>query len=123
MEDIFDLWIYLSSSSSSSSLSPPPPSLSSSSSPPPPPPPLCLQGRLLKKEREAQEKLNQLRSNLAKIEEAVELKRNTIKDCRGKAAAITKELASIGSGAAALEGVEQELETAVSGRAWLWGTE
>lgn len=61
-----------------------------------------------------QEKLDQLRTNLAKIEESVQMKKGTIRDSRGKMIDITKELAAIGVGAAALEGVEQELASAVS---------
>lgn len=69
---------------------------------------------MVAKERDLQEKLDQLRTNLAKIEESVQMKTATIRDCRGKVAAINKELTTIGSGAAALEGVEQELAGAVS---------
>lgn len=42
------------------------------------------------------------------------MKTATIRECRSKVSAISKELTTIGSGAAALEGVEQELAGAVS---------
>ena len=61
-----------------------------------------------------QERLNQLRTNLAKIEESVGMKTSTIRECRGKVTSITRELAAIGSGSSALEGVEQDLVAAVS---------
>lgn len=61
-----------------------------------------------------QKQLDQLRTNLAKIEESVQMKNATIRDCRNKVTSINKELAVIGSGAAALEEVEQELAGAVS---------
>ncbi len=73
-----------------------------------------LQARLISKERGVQEKLDQLRTNLAKIEESVQLKRSTIRECRAKVTSISHELTAIGSGAAALEGVDQELAGAVS---------
>ena len=85
-----------------------------------------FQARLVAKERELQEKLDQLRTNLAKIEESVQMKTGTIRECRSKVSAISKELTTIGSGAAALEGVEQELAGAVSWcvgvawTAWVW---
>jgi septal ring factor EnvC (AmiA/AmiB activator) len=69
---------------------------------------------LIAKEREVQGKLDQLRTNLAKIEESVQMKTATIRECRGKVTNISKELTAIGTGAAALEGVEQELAAAVS---------
>ena len=61
-----------------------------------------------------QQELDQLRTNLAKIEESVEMKNKTARESRLHMVEITKQLANIGSGAAALEGVEQELSDAVS---------
>ena len=66
------------------------------------------------KERQVQSKLDQLRTNLAKIEESVQMKSSTIRESRSKMADITREMKDIGHGAAALEGVEQELAQAVS---------
>ena len=61
-----------------------------------------------------QKQLDDLRTNLARIEESIQMKNATMKENRRKVAEITKELTSIGSGGAALEGVEQELAGAVS---------
>lgn len=80
---------------------------------------MSLQSRLVAKEREVQKKLDQLRTNLAKIEESVQMKSATIRECRNKVAGISKELTAIGSGAVALEDVEQELAGAVS-VLWVW---
>ena len=65
-------------------------------------------------EREAQQELDQLRTNLAKIEESVEMKSNTARDSRKRVKEITDMLADIGSGASELVGIEQDLHSAVS---------
>ena len=58
--------------------------------------------------------LDELRSNLAKLEESVSMKTRTAKTNRDKMEDIRKELADIGSGAAILDGVEEQLANAVS---------
>ncbi len=72
-----------------------------------------LQQQLVDDEREAQKELDKLRTNLAKIEESIQMKEETVKKNRSSVSEITRELAAIGSGAAALDGVEQDLISAV----------
>ncbi len=81
-----------------------------------------IQQEFVAKERKVQSKLDDLLTNLAKIEESIKMKSKTIRESRATVASISKEMAAIGSGAAALEGVEQELARAVSvrGRAGGW---
>lgn len=75
---------------------------------------MTLQRSLGEKEQVMQEKLDQLRTNLAKIEESVQMKTSTARECRDKVTSINRELTAIGSGSSALEGVEQDLVAAVS---------
>ena len=70
----------------------------------------------MEKERKVQEQLDQQRTNLAKMEESVVMKKRNITESRGQIEHIGRELVAIGTGAAALEGVEQELGVAVSNR-------
>ena len=72
------------------------------------------QQNYLDKESSLQKKLNELRTNLAQLEQSKRMRGKTVEENRQKIAAISRELASLGSGGAALEGVEQELRSAVS---------
>ena len=58
--------------------------------------------------------MNELRTNLASLEQSRTIKEKTVGDSRKEISRIGKELAAIGSGGAALDGAEQELHSAVS---------
>ena len=68
----------------------------------------------MKKEQAVQGELDSLRTNLAKLEQSKKIKENTVKEHKSKVREINRELASLGSGGVALEGVEQDLRSAVS---------
>ncbi len=79
---------------------------------------------MAEKERTVQSELDELRRNQAKLEESVSMKTKTIQSNNDKMETIHRDLANIGSGAAVLEGVEEQLKNAVSlcemaGWAWL----
>ena len=69
---------------------------------------------MLEKERSLQEQVDELRTNLASLEQSRTIKEKTASDSRKKISEIGRELATIGSGGAALHSAEQELHSAVS---------
>ena len=58
--------------------------------------------------------MDELRTNLASLEQSRTIKEKTVADNRKEINRIGRELATIGSGGAALDSVEQELHSAVS---------
>ena len=74
----------------------------------------CPQHSLLEKERSLQEQMDELRTNLASLNQARSIKEKMTADDRKKISEIGRELAAIGSGGAALDSAEQELHSAVS---------
>ena len=55
-----------------------------------------------------------LHTNLAQLEQSRKMKEKTVQENRRKIAEISRELASLGSGGSAIEGLEQDLRSAVS---------
>ena len=74
-----------------------------------------MQQEYLDKERALEERLRDLRTNLAQLEQSRKMKEKTVQENRRKMADISRELASLGSGGSAIEGLEQDLRSAVSG--------
>ena len=73
-----------------------------------------FQEKYIENERKLQDQLNELRTNLAQLGESKRMKQKNIEENTMNVAEIRRELTVIGSGGAALEGVEQELQRAVS---------
>ncbi len=78
--------------------------------------PTHSQHSYVEKEQSLQAELDKLRTNLAQLEQSKKMKENAAREQRAKVKEIARELTSLGSGGAALEGVEQELRSAVSDR-------
>ena len=57
--------------------------------------------------------MDELRTNLASLEQSKSIKEKTAVDSKKKISEIGRELSAIGSGGAALDSVEQELHSAV----------
>ena len=65
--------------------------------------------------------MDELRTNLASLEQSRTIKDKTAVESRKTISKIGRELVAIGSGGAALDSAEQELNSAVSGTVLKWG--
>lgn len=72
-----------------------------------------LQEEYLRKERELQQKIDELRQNQARLEQTKKLKEKTLEDNRRKISELSQDLSAIGSSGDVLEGIEQDLAVAV----------
>ena len=67
----------------------------------------------MRKERELQQKIDELRQNQARLEQTKKLKEKTLEDNRRKISELSQDLSAIGSSGDVLEGIEQDLAVAV----------
>ena len=58
--------------------------------------------------------MNELRTNLAQIDQSLKMRKKTVTESQEKMAVIGRKLTTLGSGGSALEGLQKELTSAVS---------
>ena len=58
--------------------------------------------------------MNELRTNLAQIDQSLKMREKMVAESREKMAAIGRKLTSLGSGGSALESLQKELTSTVS---------
>ena len=76
------------------------------------------QAQLSQKEEKLQGEIDELRTNLAQIDQSLKMRERTVAESRDKMAAIGRKLSGLGSGGSALEGLQKELTSSVRGGWW-----
>ena len=72
-----------------------------------------MQLRFSQEEEELQKEVNELRTNLAQIDQTLKMREKIVAENREKMAAIARKLNSLGSGASALDGLQKDLTSTV----------
>ena len=72
-----------------------------------------LQHSFSLKEESLQKQIDELRTNLAQLDQSLKMRRKTVTENQERMTAIGRELASLGTRSSALEGLERDLSAAV----------
>ena len=72
-----------------------------------------MQLRFVQKDEELQKQTNELRTNLAQIDQSLKMREKMVAESQEKMVAIERKLTSLGSGGSALEGLQKDLTSTV----------
>lgn len=72
-----------------------------------------MQLRFSQKDEELQKEINELRTNLAQIDQSLKMRKRIVAENKDKITEIGRKLAGLGSGGSALEALQKELTSTV----------